>query len=147
MTRTTTIEQARQRLEMAEIVADDLNGRRKNEIDVVRIGDYTVVDDGESLWLATTRDIDSTIREIVGAILDGYYDQYIPLDLDGGRNLGRLLSAAYSALCQDADVIYESEDGDLDGIAALGEDPTTLRDLLRALGIKEKYEEYVASDG
>jgi hypothetical protein len=138
--RTTTIDMARKRTEMAEVVADDLHGKRQGGLDLTYVGDYTVIDDGVDRWVSRTASMEEAIDEVVGAILDGGFDSLLD-DAD------ELVADAYACLCRATDSIYSREDpdSDLSDIASLDVDAATRRGIVEALGIEEEYEEYMAS--
>jgi hypothetical protein len=67
----------RARIRRAQHVADELLGRLQHDLVVVEIGDYVVIDDGQSRWLAESSDWECAIREILESVIDGKFDDEI----------------------------------------------------------------------
>jgi hypothetical protein len=138
---TTTMEMARKRLEIAEDVAADFRGKRQDGLTLIRIAEYTIVDDGQDRWLTLTGDLEDGTDEIVGDILDGKYDRF-------KDDPAELLVVTYSDLCSVTSCIY-SRNGSPSAIADVADleaEDYILAEIVEVLGLDNEYAEHVADN-
>ena len=135
----THIQVVRLRLAVAERVSPELHGRKQDGLQLQRVDQYTVVDDGQDRWLIKTEHYSDAVESVVSYILDG--DLFLPDDPAEPVEW-------YNALCQESyeDCIYSRcGGGTLDDVFALNVTENVVRELFEALG--EDYAEYLESVG
>lgn len=69
-----TIEEMQDRIEAAQKIKNELEGRVRDGLSVENLHGYTIVDDGQDIWIATDSDYDEAIEEIISDVLEnGHY--------------------------------------------------------------------------
>ncbi len=91
------IDAMKERIIVAESVERELSGRNRDGITLERIAEYTIIDDGQAVWICETEEYDDAIEDIIGDILAGKFN---PLDDDG------LDTESYDRLCGITGCLY-----------------------------------------
>lgn len=115
------IEEARERLEQAELAAADMDKM------VQRIGDYAIVDDGNDKWVADEDSFTDAMESMIRRVLDGTL--WVK-----DEDTQTFLVDCYQAVCDACEVIY----------SRIGE-PSDVANLIRHIGNCDELPEVLAA--
>ena len=89
------ISKAESRLEIAKRIAKELSGETR-DLSVTRIGEFTVVEDGQDRWIQSTSAYEESCESFLEDVLEGQFDKY---ECYGDTDW-------YSGFCNECSCIY-----------------------------------------
>jgi len=151
MNHLTTITDAQRRIELAKDVRAEYLGYESREpegLTVRKFGEYVVIDDGETIWLANLEDHDNAVERLLADILDGeVLSLPSPFDEEAwsefrGVMYERFCDNSACIFCAASPCSYAGQDGygDLSTLAALPDEVKS--DIVEQLGVEDQFGDY-----
>ena len=115
--------------QLAKRIEHEYSGDKTGGIELHRIGDYIVVDDGFDSWLTTAEAYDSAVNQLVADVEFGTM-------FDGTEDTAEIYAHLRDEM---GSAIYSQDEhrGDTSAIDALDIDSETRTDILGALGLDQ----------